>query len=249
MAIQNYRLSMRSGPTPGKIFPLEQEEIFVGRDLANDVPVNDPEVSRRHARFIMQADGIVLEDLGSTNGTFVNGQRLATPQVLRPGDVLTFGENVTMLFELAAYDPDATMVASKPPAEAMTMPPKPAVKVPAQQVQQPAASGTPIPLPPVQQQPAQPVQQPVQQAPVFQQPVQQQPVQQQPAAPQNYASPQPEHGYSAIAEKPQKRSIPVWILVVAAFVILICIVVIIILVTLPCESWLPIFNMFDTYTC
>jgi pSer/pThr/pTyr-binding forkhead associated (FHA) protein len=117
MAAPQYQLTMRSGPTPGKTFPIEQEEVFLGRDLANDIPISDPEVSRRHARFIMQADGIVIEDLGSTNGTFINGQRISTPQILHPGDVITFGENIVMVFEKASYDPDATVVASKEPAQ------------------------------------------------------------------------------------------------------------------------------------
>jgi predicted component of type VI protein secretion system len=113
MAAPIFQLTMRSGPTPGKTYPLEQEEMFLGRDLANDVPISDPEISRRHARFIMQADGIVIEDLGSTNGTFINGQRISTPQILHAGDVITFGENIVMVFEKASYDPDATVVASK----------------------------------------------------------------------------------------------------------------------------------------
>jgi pSer/pThr/pTyr-binding forkhead associated (FHA) protein len=105
-----YRLVMRSGPSVGKVYPLDRAEAFVGRDLNNDIVINDPEISRRHSRLYAQGNGFVLEDLGSTNGTFVNGQRLLGPYVLRPGDTITFGERLNMVFESAEVDQDATMV-------------------------------------------------------------------------------------------------------------------------------------------
>jgi len=110
MIAPTYQLSMRSGPKPGMTFPLEQEETLVGRDLANDIPISDAEVSRRHARFILQDDTVFIEDLGSTNGTFLNGERISTPKQLRAGDVITLGESIVMVFEKATYDPDATVV-------------------------------------------------------------------------------------------------------------------------------------------
>lgn len=106
----NYRLVMRSGPSVGKVYPLDKAELFVGRDLNNDIVINDPEISRRHSRFYGQGNGYVLEDLGSTNGTFVNGQRLLGPHILRPGDTVTFGERLSLVFESAEVDQDATMV-------------------------------------------------------------------------------------------------------------------------------------------
>ncbi len=101
MAAPTYQLTMRSGPTPGKTFPLDQEEQLVGRDLANDIPISDPEVSRRHARFLIREGGIFVEDLGSTNGSFLNGERVSTPQQLRVGDVVTLGESIVLIFERA----------------------------------------------------------------------------------------------------------------------------------------------------
>jgi len=101
----NFRLVMRSGPTVGKIFPLDKAELFVGRDLSNDVVINDPEISRRHARLFQQGNSFVLEDLGSTNGTFVNGQRLIGPNILHPGDSITFGERMGLIFEAETRAP------------------------------------------------------------------------------------------------------------------------------------------------
>lgn len=106
----NYRLVMRSGPSVGKVYPLDKNEVFVGRDLNNDIVINDPEISRRHARMFSQGTGYMLEDLGSTNGSFVNGQRLMGPHNLRPGDVVTFGERLSLVFESSEFDQDATMV-------------------------------------------------------------------------------------------------------------------------------------------
>ena len=115
MTDQSYQLKMRSGPTPGKVFSLEQEEVRLGRDLASDIAINDPEVSRHHARFFMQDETILIEDLGSTNGTFLNGTRISNPQQLRQGDVITFGEKIVMVFEKVIYDRDATVVSSQAP--------------------------------------------------------------------------------------------------------------------------------------
>lgn len=115
-----FQLTMRSGPVPGKTFLLEQIETTLGRDLANDIPISDPEVSRRHARLFIRDDNVFVEDLGSTNGTFLNGERIASPQQLRKGDVITFGESVVMVYEKLVQEPDATVVT--PPVEAVPAP-------------------------------------------------------------------------------------------------------------------------------
>jgi pSer/pThr/pTyr-binding forkhead associated (FHA) protein len=94
-----YRLVMRSGPTVGKTFLLEKVETTLGRDLSNDIVINDSEASRRHARIFLQGGNYIIEDLGSTNGTSVNGQRLMGPYVLRPGELIMFGESISLLFE------------------------------------------------------------------------------------------------------------------------------------------------------
>ncbi len=156
MAAPIFQLTMRSGPTPGKTYPLEKQEVLLGRDLVNDIAISDPEVSRRHARFLMQEDNVIIEDLGSTNGTFLNGQRISTPQQLRSGDVITFGENIVVVFEKSSYDPDATVVSM-----GMDNTVQPAV--PDQQPPTPRSSYGVIPQQqPVQQQP-QAYQPPVQQ--------------------------------------------------------------------------------------
>lgn len=66
-------------------------QAIVGRLETNDVSVNDKSVSREHAKLSRLRDGYVLEDLDSTNGTFVNGHRITEPVLLQPGDAVTFG--------------------------------------------------------------------------------------------------------------------------------------------------------------
>ena len=142
MAAPSFQLTMRSGPTPGKAFPLEKEEILLGRDLANDIPISDPEISRRHARFMMQGESFLVEDLGSTNGTFLNGQRVSSPQQLRAGDVITLGEDIVLAVEQMGFDPDATVVKSQADLTARAVPqPAPSYQ------QQPAPTPQPIPQP------------------------------------------------------------------------------------------------------
>jgi hypothetical protein len=150
--MSNFRLVLRSGPTPGKSYPLEKVEAFIGRDVGNDITINDPEVSRRHARVFMQGANVVLEDLGSTNGTSVNGQRLFGPYVLHPGEIITFGEHISLVFEVA-MDPGATVAAVRPVAvpeyTPPPQPPQPVRQPPVQQpvVQQPVYQAPPPPPP------------------------------------------------------------------------------------------------------
>jgi hypothetical protein len=108
-----YQLIMRSGPTPGAAFLLEGDQITIGRDPTNSITINDAEISRRHARLTYQGGKYIIEDLGSTNGTLVNGQRLAGPRVLKSGEVVSFGEQIVLVFESTNFDPGATVVSPR----------------------------------------------------------------------------------------------------------------------------------------
>jgi pSer/pThr/pTyr-binding forkhead associated (FHA) protein len=123
-----HQLIMRSGPTPGAAFMLEGDQITIGRDPNNEITINDAEISRRHARLTYQGGKYILEDLGSTNGTFVNGQRLAGPRVLKPGEVVSFGEQIVLVFESTTFDPGATVVS--PRAVAVPSISRPVIPVP-----------------------------------------------------------------------------------------------------------------------
>lgn len=116
MSAQTFQLVMQKGPTPGRIYELAQDEITIGRDITNHIVINDAEVSRRHARLTAQMGGYVIEDLGSTNGTFVDGQRLMGPHLLRPGQVVMLGEKITLAYEVLGFDPNATIASGASPA-------------------------------------------------------------------------------------------------------------------------------------
>lgn len=128
-----YQLIMRSGPTPGAAFILDGDQITIGRDSTNGITINDAEISRRHARLTFQGGKYIVEDLGSTNGTFVNGQRLAGPRVLKTGEVVSFGEQIVLVFEATNFDPGATIVSPRAAAVPSTsrpiaIPPPPPVE-------------------------------------------------------------------------------------------------------------------------
>jgi hypothetical protein len=114
----NFQLVMKSGPNPGQTLVLDGTEFSIGRDIGNDFVINDSEMSRKHAKIYIYGQGFVIEDLGSTNGTFVNGQRLTGIHQLSAGDSVSFGENVSCIFEVPQFDPDATRVSVQSPVYA-----------------------------------------------------------------------------------------------------------------------------------
>jgi pSer/pThr/pTyr-binding forkhead associated (FHA) protein len=95
---KGFILTITDGRNAGREYFFERES-SLGRTDENNVIIIDPGVSRRHAR-IAGAEGIyTIEDLGSSNGTRLNGDRLATPEVLRDGDYIQIGET-TILFSV-----------------------------------------------------------------------------------------------------------------------------------------------------
>jgi hypothetical protein len=100
-------LVMRRGPRPNQAFPLHKTILTLGRAADNDIVIDDAGVSRHHARLTLQGNNWVLEDLGSRNGTFVNGQRITGPVVLTLGSQVALGPDV--LFSMEGGVPVAAM--------------------------------------------------------------------------------------------------------------------------------------------
>jgi hypothetical protein len=95
----------RSAAPPVLMFPSSQRERFtIGRDGQCDLVLPHPSVSRWHAGLKRCASGWMLDDLGSTNGTRLNGWRVTEPVQVRPGDQVSFG---AMTFVVAAPGPAA----------------------------------------------------------------------------------------------------------------------------------------------
>ena len=68
--------------------------VVVGRSPSSDIVVDEPYVSSTHARFTLQGPALVLEDLGSTNGTLVNGHPITQPVTLREADEVQIGDTI-----------------------------------------------------------------------------------------------------------------------------------------------------------
>lgn len=114
---QQLQLVVHAGPLAGKGFPIAREMLTFGRDPDNDITLDDSQVSRHHAQLIRQADQIIIEDLGSTNGTLVNGRPITGQHLLQPADVISIGSSVFGVKGFSAPQTmGATQVASEKPA-------------------------------------------------------------------------------------------------------------------------------------
>ncbi|HEY3787341.1 MAG TPA: GGDEF domain-containing protein [Urbifossiella sp.] len=80
-----------TGPCMGRRYPLGDKDLLVGRGDDCDIRIQDNSVSRKHVKVEPTADGYIVGDLGSTNGTFVNDQQLSGPSTLHDGDYLRVG--------------------------------------------------------------------------------------------------------------------------------------------------------------
>ena len=88
-----WTLKFISGKYQGGEFPLRpNREIIIGRSSDLDMVLVEDMVSRKHAKISTDDETVSIQDLGSTNGTFVNGVRLTSNRRLAPGDVLRIGE-------------------------------------------------------------------------------------------------------------------------------------------------------------
>ncbi len=82
-------------------YKLSKPQVLLGRGSGVDILLSGPLVSRRHAELSDTDAGLVVTDLGSRNGVFVNGHPISEPTQLSPGDTLAIGDNTFVLFELS----------------------------------------------------------------------------------------------------------------------------------------------------
>jgi pSer/pThr/pTyr-binding forkhead associated (FHA) protein len=97
---KRYQLRGTSGPVANQVIELAELDMTLGRDLSNDIVVSDSEVSRNHARLTWQGDGYTIQDLRSTNGTWVNGNSAMRAARLTAGDMVAVGKVSVFVFEL-----------------------------------------------------------------------------------------------------------------------------------------------------
>ena len=141
---------VRSGPRSGERIELIGE-LVVGRENA-DLTVHDEEVSRRHLAVRLHEDGVELEDLGSTNGTFVDGARLSAVVVVSSSARVTLGETeleIEVEVPEPEPDPSATRLSERPPErDATIVRPSPVAAAPPAAKPPPDATIAGAPAPP-----------------------------------------------------------------------------------------------------
>jgi pSer/pThr/pTyr-binding forkhead associated (FHA) protein len=96
----NAKLTFRSGTSSGNEKEIITDLLRIGRDPANDFVIDEIEVSRNHAKITHKMKDYVIEDLNSTNGTFLNGKKLNKPEKLKDGDLIGLGGNIILEFSL-----------------------------------------------------------------------------------------------------------------------------------------------------
>ena len=96
----SYKLVCTQGPKKGSEYLLDGEEVVIGRANENTIAIADTSVSRKHVLLRRGATGWMLKDLGSGNGTILNGERIADEMALRSGDVIRMGDTEVQLVDL-----------------------------------------------------------------------------------------------------------------------------------------------------
>jgi pSer/pThr/pTyr-binding forkhead associated (FHA) protein len=117
------RLVVLSEGMKGRTYDLTVEKTTVGRVEDNAFQIAEQSVSSHHCEVLLQGGEVIVKDLNSTNGTFINGQKVATQGTLKSGQILRLGQ-IELRFE--SGEPGATAAASATPA------PAPAPKKPEQ---------------------------------------------------------------------------------------------------------------------
>lgn len=151
MALPLASFLFRTGDLKGRRLPIKVPVVNIGRGEYNDVVIADPSVSTMHAKLQRREAIWILTDLGSTNGTFVEGERLTGEVPLSPGTTLRFGD-VSALFEpldetVPPELPNRTKLMPKievaPPPKAEPKPPRAMEEERTATVAEPAEQGEP----------------------------------------------------------------------------------------------------------
>ncbi len=117
------KLTLLLGRRTMQAYDFKQPSIIVGRDDAADVMIDNPSVSRRHAEIRLTDDGWVVEDLGSSNGTFLKGAKIDGAQSIGLGDEIGFGK-FSIVFGKALGEGEVPVQAPSPMEDKPAPPPR-----------------------------------------------------------------------------------------------------------------------------
>ena len=227
-------LIMRQGPRLNQVFELTKDVYTIGREAGNDIMIEDSQISRHHARLTRQGNSYVIEDLGSTNGAFVNGRRVSTPIMLSNGDMLGFADTIVFAVQVVNPMSDSTVISRNTPGATVASP-----------ATAPAFAPPPPPPPPMRSAPV--AQQPVYAPPP--QPVYAPPQQQQPMYAPPPQQPMMQPGY---VQPQAKKSSGRYVLIGLGCLVLLAVVAAIGLVAwsfIDCASFRSIFGNIVTISC
>jgi len=114
--MDTYEVHVLHGTGDGQVQRLEEDQaIVIGRDRSCQLCIDDPQISRHHARVLRRADSITIEDLNSSNGTFLNGVRIKTG-TLKTNDLVTLGRFTRLVVRRTAESAPPRSQPAVPPA-------------------------------------------------------------------------------------------------------------------------------------
>lgn len=112
------KMSLLLGRKTMQVFDFDQTSIVVGRGESADILIDNPSMSRRHAEFRQEGDGWVVQDLGSSNGTYIGGVRLEAPCPVQEGTEVAFGKFSIVFGKAMGQDETAPAAAASVAAAA-----------------------------------------------------------------------------------------------------------------------------------
>jgi len=113
MGYKKFHLTVIKGFNKGEVFPLDEDEVIIGRGEDNDIVLNIAEISRTHSALTRGEEGYIIKDLDSTNGTFVDKKKIGEKYLLKSGDTIMLGDAIYLTYQADA-DPEETLVAAPP---------------------------------------------------------------------------------------------------------------------------------------
>lgn len=90
-------LAERSGNV---VFAIKGERITIGRDMHNDLVIDDPQISKYHAHVVLESEQLMIEDLESRNGVYLNGKKIHEKSILTNGALIKLGSTI-LKFEMS----------------------------------------------------------------------------------------------------------------------------------------------------